>query len=100
MSTPSRDLAAPSPGILAIWSDREEAIAEIFERWYLAEHLPERQSVPGFVTARRHEAETGSRRFFTGCEVETAAVLSSADYLARLAAPSLPRSRLWRASAT
>ena len=54
----------------------------------MSEHLPERLGLPGFVAARRYEAETGSPRFFTSYDVESVEVLSSADYLARLAAPS------------
>ena len=77
-----------SSGILAIWNDREDAIAELYERWYLSEHLPERLGVPGFFAARRYETATGVPRFFTWYDVESPAVLSSADYLARLAAPS------------
>jgi hypothetical protein len=43
---------------------------------------------PGFVAVRRYEAETGSPRFFTSYDVESVEVPSSADYHARLAAPS------------
>lgn len=75
-------------GVLAIWNDRDDAIAELYERWYLTEHLPERLGVPGFVAARRHEASEGSPRFFTHYEVASVDVLSSPEYLARLAAPS------------
>lgn len=82
-------IESAAPGILAIWNDREESIAEVYERWYLAEHLPERLGVPGFLAARRYEARKGSPRFFTFYDVESLAVLSSETYLARLAAPSL-----------
>jgi hypothetical protein len=95
MTTPSSGgTAAPAahgagaPGILAIWNDREDSIAETYERWYLTEHVPERLGVPGFLTARRYEAAAGSPRFFTCYEVESVDVLSSPDYLARLASPS------------
>lgn len=77
-----------APAILAIWNDREDSIADVYERWYLSEHLPERLAVPGFLAARRYEARKGSPRFFTFYDVQSPAVLSSANYLARLASPS------------
>ena len=85
--TPGTDAPAP-PGILAIFNDRTDAIAEVYERWYRTEHVPERLSVPGFLAARRYEAETVSPRFFTCYEVAGVDVLSSPEYLARLASPS------------
>jgi len=75
-------------GILAIWNDREEAIAEIYERWYVSEHVPERLGVPGFLSARRYEVVKGSPRFFTYYELVSPEVLTSPEYLARLASPS------------
>lgn len=76
-------------GILAIWNDREEAIAQLYEQWYVTEHVPERLGVPGFLQARRYEAcDGGAPRFFTFYELASVDVLSSDAYLARLAAPS------------
>jgi hypothetical protein len=76
-------------GILAIWNDRDEAIAPVYERWYVNEHVPERLAVPGFLGARRYERiDGGSPRFFTSYELTSVDVLSSAAYLERLAAPS------------
>jgi hypothetical protein len=84
----SLETADRHPGILAIWNDREDSVADVYERWYLSEHLPERLAVPGFLAARRYEARKGSPRFFTFYDVQSPAVLSSEDYLARLASPS------------
>jgi len=76
------------PGILAIWNDREDAIAEVYERWLVSEHIPERLAVPGFLEARRYEAVRGTPRFFTPYWVASPQVLTSPEYLARLASPS------------
>jgi hypothetical protein len=76
------------PGILAIWNDREDAIADVYERWLVSEHIPERLAVPGFLEARRYEAARGNPRFFTPYLVASPQVLISPEYLARLAAPS------------
>src|SRR5918997_829982 len=75
-------------GILAVWNDRSEAIATEYERWYMSEHIPERLAVPGFRTARRYQAINADREFFTFYEVDSPDVLSSPDYMARLADPS------------
>jgi hypothetical protein len=77
-----------TPGVLAIWNDREDSIAARYEQWYVTEHLPERLAVTGFISARRYEAVNGSPRFFTSYDVESVDVLSSAEYLQRLASPS------------
>jgi hypothetical protein len=82
------NIETAAPGILAIWNDREDSIADVYERWYLSEHLPERLGVPGFLAARRYEAQKGSPRFFTWYDVRSLEVLSSENYLARLASPS------------
>ena len=76
------------PGILAIWNDREEAIAELYERWLVSEHIPERLAIPGFLEARRYEATQGTPHFFTPYVVASPQVLASPEYLARVAAPS------------
>jgi hypothetical protein len=75
-------------GILAVWNDRADAIADDYERWYMGEHIPERLGVPGFRTARRYEAIDADRRFFTFYEVDSPNVLTSPAYLARLGSPT------------
>lgn len=76
------------PGILSVWNDRDDAIASLYERWYVSEHIPERLGVPGFVSARRYEAPGGGPRFLTYYDVLAPQVLTTPDYLAKLAAPS------------
>jgi hypothetical protein len=75
-------------GILAVWNDRPDAIAGAYEHWYMSEHIPERLAVPGFRTARRYEAISADRAFFTFYEVDGAQVLGSPAYMARLADPT------------
>ena len=38
-------------GILLIWNDRDDEIVELYESWYVREHVPERLGVPGFLAA-------------------------------------------------
>jgi hypothetical protein len=75
-------------GILAIWNDRADAIADDYERWYMGEHIPERLGVPGFRTVRRYEAIDADRAFFTFYEVDGPDVLTSRAYLERLGNPT------------
>lgn len=76
------------PGILAIWHDLDDAIVETYERWLVSEHIPERLAVAGFLEARRYEAVKGTPRFFIPYRVASPQVLSSPEYLARLASPT------------
>jgi hypothetical protein len=76
-------------GILSVFNDCAPEGMEHFERWYIREHLQERVGVPGFRFGRRYELVSGGdRRFFAFYEVETAAVLASPAYVARLEAPT------------
>lgn len=75
-------------GVVAIWNGiRPEARADFYE-WHNREHMPERVAVPGFRRGRRYRALEGRPEFFTLYETRTTAVLSGADYLARLNAPT------------
>lgn len=75
-------------GVVAIWNGiRPEARADFYE-WHSREHMPERVAIPGFLRGRRYIALEGEPEYFTLYETETTAVLSGADYLARLNAPT------------
>ncbi len=80
------------PGILAIWHDLEDSYTELYERWLVTEHIPERLALPGFVEARRYEALKGGPRFFIRYEAASPEALASPEYLARLASPT-PQTR-------
>ena len=75
-------------GIVAIWNGiTPEGRAEFFE-WHTREHMPERVGIPGFRRGRRYLALEGQPEFFTLYETATTSVLTGADYLARLNAPT------------
>jgi hypothetical protein len=64
---------------------RPEFEAE-FNLWYDREHLPDRVMVPGFITARRHEATEGALwPYLALYETTDISVFSSATYKERLA---------------
>jgi hypothetical protein len=80
------------PGVLAIWHDLEDSHSELYERWLVSEHIPERLALPGFLEARRYEAVSGGPRFFIRYAVAAPEALASPEYLARLASPT-PQTR-------
>jgi len=75
-------------GTLAIWHDLEDSSSELYERWLVGEHIPERLALPGFRDARRYESVMGSPRYFIAYSVASPAALASPEYLARLASPT------------
>ena len=75
-------------GVVAIWNGiRPEGRVEFFE-WHSREHMLERVGVPGFLRGRRYIALQAHPEFFTLYETQTTAVLTGADYLARLNSPT------------
>jgi hypothetical protein len=72
-------------GILAVWNDCARGREASYEEWYQQQHLIERVSVSGFLVGRRYEAVAAKRQFLTTYEVERLEVLSSPQYLERLA---------------
>ena len=81
------------PGILAIFNNVAPGREADFEEWFQHEHLAERLAVPGFLLGRRHEAVTGTRRFFNFYVTQSVDVLKSAAYLQRLDHPT-PMTRM------
>lgn len=74
--------------VVAIWNGiRPEGRSDFFE-WHNREHMPERVGIPGFLRGRRYAAVDAQPEFFTLYETASVAVLSGADYLARLNAPT------------
>ncbi len=51
-----------------------------FNRWYEEEHVPERMSIPGFVSARRYRAIEGEPKYLALYELESLDVLESETY--------------------
>jgi len=81
------------PGILAIFNNVAPGREADFEEWFQHEHLAERLAVPGFLLGRRHEAVSGTRRFFNFYVTQSIEVLKSTAYLERLDHPT-PMTRM------
>jgi hypothetical protein len=76
------------PGILALFNDVSPGRESDYETWFQTEHLAERLAVPGFLIGRRHEAVSGSPRYFNYYITQSVDVLKSDAYLARLGDPT------------
>ena len=75
-------------GLLLTMTEPSAAMDEEFNAWYDGEHLPERLAIAGFRSARRWVAEAvpGEGRYLATYELDSEAVLSSPEYLARFEA--------------
>ena len=67
-------------GLLMVWADVPADKEDDFNRWYNEEHLAERLSIPGFLSAARYEAVKGGPKHLACYELESAAVLESEAY--------------------
>ena len=83
-------MALLGDGLLAIWNDIDPALEAEFTHWYLSEHFAERVGIPGFLRARRYVAAAPGPgpEYAALYETETADVLASPAYIARLNDPT------------
>jgi hypothetical protein len=67
-------------GLLMVWTDVPADKETGFDRWYNEEHLAERFSVPGFLSAARYEALKGEPKHLAYYELESVEVWESDAY--------------------
>lgn len=79
--------AAPS-GLMAFWADIETSYEHRFLEWHNCEHMPERVSVPGFCEGRPYHGIGDAPAYLMMYFTETAEVLHSPLYVARLNDPT------------
>jgi hypothetical protein len=76
-------------GYLAIWSDLAPQDETDWAHWITREHAAERVGINGFLACRIFRAlDAAVNRYFILYELEDENVVGSADYLARLNAPT------------
>jgi hypothetical protein len=82
-------------GLLLTMTEPPAAMEEEFNAWYDTEHLPERLAIPGFRSARRWVADCapGAGKYLATYELDSAAVLESAEYLAHVGEQFTPWSK-------
>jgi antibiotic biosynthesis monooxygenase (ABM) superfamily enzyme len=80
--------ASITPALLFVATDVDPAHEDQWNRWYDTRHVPQRQAMPGFLSARRYElAPTGrtdqvSRKYLALYDIESPDVLKSDAYKA------------------
>ncbi|HEV8144448.1 MAG TPA: hypothetical protein VGQ77_16435 [Methylomirabilota bacterium] len=73
-------MAKKGSGMLMVWCDVPADKEAEFNRWYNEEHIAERLSIPGFLSAARYEAVKGGPKHLAVYELENAAVMESEAY--------------------
>lgn len=68
-------------GLLMAMMEPRPELEEDFNRWYNEQHIPERMSVPGFLSARRFRAIEGSPRYLALYDLASPDVLQTPEYL-------------------
>jgi len=67
---------------LFVATDLDAEHEEAVNRWYDTRHVPQRQGTPGFLSAQRYEAASGSPKYAAVYDLESPNVLKSEAYLA------------------
>jgi len=82
-------------GLLLTMTEPPAADEDEFNAWYDSEHIPERLSIPGFVSARRWQAELrpGEGKYLATYELVSPRVLQTREYLAHVGEGLTPWSK-------
>jgi len=77
-------------GLLLTITEPPPALEAEFNAWYDAEHIAERLSISGFLSARRWVADVkpGEGKYLATYELVTPGVLQTTEYLESLQNPS------------
>ncbi len=75
-------------GMIVIWNDIKEEMRDEFIQWHSIEHLPERVSIPGFISGQRWYGEHASPQYLTTYVTQNTGVLISDAYIQRLNDPT------------
>ena len=75
-------------GMIVIWNDIKEEMRDEFVQWHSIEHLPERVSIPGFISGQRWYGEHASPEYLTTYVTQNTGVLTSDAYIQRLNDPT------------
>ena len=75
-------------GMVVIWNDIKEEMRDEFVQWHSIEHLPERVSIPGFISGQRWYGEHASPQYLTTYVTQNTEVLTSDAYIQRLNDPT------------
>ena len=73
--------AKKGTGLLMVWVEVPDEIEDEFNKWYNEEHIAERLSIPGVLSAARYEAVSSGPKMLAFYELESSAIMESAEYL-------------------
>ena len=95
-------MSSSNMGLLLTLTEPPAAMAEEFNAWYDDEHMAERLSIPGFLSARRWERDCapGEGRYLATYELTAPGVLESPEYLAHMGDNQTPWSKRTLANMT
>ena len=68
-------------GLLMVWCEVPDEVEDEFNRWYNEEHIEERLSISGVLSAARYEAVMSGPKHLAVYELENSAVMESEEYL-------------------
>jgi hypothetical protein len=75
-------MTSKAKGLLLVMLDHAPDVDEAeFNQWYFEEHVPERLSCPGFISARRFRAIEGAPLYLAIYELEGPEALQTPEYL-------------------
>ncbi len=77
-----------SRALLVVMIDIDPEYEDDFNHWYAEEHLPDREGLPGFLSARRYISYEGGPKYLALYELESVGALESDEYRALLSPPS------------
>lgn len=82
-------------GLLLTMTEPPAGAEDEFNSWYDSEHIPERLSISGFLSARRWEADVkpGEGKYLATYELVSPDVLQTAEYLAHVGEGLTPWSK-------
>ena len=72
----------PQLGLLFVINESPSVMEEELNAWYDTEHIPERLSIDGFLSASRHVSAARRRRYLALYDLADIGVLQSAGYMA------------------
>jgi hypothetical protein len=74
-------------GLLLTMTEPPPEMEEEFNAWYDTEHIPERNSITGFISSRRWtfaDAKPGDGKYLATYELESPAALTTPEYMAHV----------------
>lgn len=86
-------MQAGNLALLLVMMEPTSHVEEEFNEWYDTEHIPERMSVPGFLSSGRYVTQEGCPKYLSVFDLENSKVLESDEYIKMSPASPSPWTR-------